>query len=83
MEKAGTRIKHVWRNVRVGDDENGNPVFDRVKVQVLKPGQIPPEPPDMGTLPPIENPRPPSNESTLRPPKDIGIPKWQEKDLED
>jgi hypothetical protein len=80
MENVG---KYVWRNVCVRHDEDGNPVFDRVKVPVLEPGQVPPEPSGIEELPPIENPGSPSNESTLRPPKDIGIPSWLKRDLKD
>lgn len=40
-----------------------------------------PEPPDMDTLPPIEELS--DFESTLHPPKDIGIPDWLEEELKD
>lgn len=63
------KIKHEWKSVYVGSNPEGKPIFKRRKVPVLKPGQIPPEPPNL--------------DSTLTPPKDIGIPDWQKPDLKD
>jgi hypothetical protein len=89
MEKG----RRQWKNVFVGKNpDTGRPYFGRVKVPVLKPGETPPEPPDMETLPPVEpnekthtpSPEEQSNvRPSLVPPRDVGIPKWQEKDVED
>jgi hypothetical protein len=69
MENEGTKkTRYEWKNVLVGrNPDTGVKYFKRQKVRVVRPGEIPEEPP------------PPS---TLTPPKDIGIPDWlaREKD---
>jgi hypothetical protein len=94
MGEGKERVKHEWKNIFLGKTPEGRSRFEKRKVPVLKPGQTPPQPPDMNILPPQgevgsvieknqtleETPKP---ASTLHPVKDIGIPKWQEKDLKD
>ena len=94
MEEGEKRVKHEWKNVFIGKTPEGRSRFEKRKVPVLKPGQIFTQPPDMNILPPQDEvgsviernqtlEETPKTGSTLRPVKDIGIPKWQEKDLED